>query len=210
MRTPQKVGRGPDGAATAGPARLVPRGFGGKGGSLREVGQVCDVFAARKPGSDGRLWRSTIYVMFGLHKPAGGGRFGRRNMPGSSPHSVPSSCRRWHQSQTGAAPRRGGPTITRCLRSRTRRRVHRQNHRRPRLLVEVEVRAQVAELRIGLANVGTRVRPAVCGGIEALRAEEVVLDELVEGVMTQRLVIDVALTGVGADDQSRGRAAHSR
>ena len=69
----------------------------------------------------------------------------------------------------------------------------RQDQRRPRLLVEVEVGDEVAEDGRVLADVGARVGAAVGRRVEALAAEEVVLDELDVGVEAQRLVVDVAL-----------------
>jgi hypothetical protein len=54
----------------------------------------------------------------------------------------------------------------------------RQDLGRPRPLIEVEVADQVAELAGGLADPGSRVGAPVGGRVEALSAEEVVLDEL--------------------------------
>jgi len=63
----------------------------------------------------------------------------------------------------------------------------RQHDRRPRSLAEVEVGREVAKLGGVLPNVRARVGPAVGGRIEALAAQEVVLDEFEVGVEAQRL-----------------------
>src|SRR5262249_35569904 len=84
-------------------------------------------------------------------------------------------------------------------RRRVGRRVERQQHRRARNLAEVEVGRQVAEQRQILAHAGPGVGAAVGGGVEPGAAEEVVLDELQVGVAAERLVVDVALPGVGGD-----------
>ena len=54
-----------------------------------------------------------------------------------------------------------------------------------------------------LADVGSRVGSTVGGRVEALAAEEVVFDELVVRVEAEGLVVDVAVFGVGADDDAR-------
>jgi hypothetical protein len=75
--------------------------------------------------------------------------------------------------------------------------VGREDDRRSGFLGEVEVRGQVAEDGGVLADVGPRVGAAVGLGVQPRAVQEVVLDELVEGVEGQRLVVDVALFGVG-------------
>jgi hypothetical protein len=70
-------------------------------------------------------------------------------------------------------------------------------------LREVKVVGQVAEDRLVLADVGTRIGTPVGLRIDALTTEEVVLDELHVGVEAERLVVDVALLRVGADHQPR-------
>jgi hypothetical protein len=70
--------------------------------------------------------------------------------------------------------------------------VHRQQHRWPRRLREVEVPHQVAEDRFVLAHAGTWIGAAVGRRVEALAAEEDILDELQVSVEAERLVVDVA------------------
>src|ERR1700730_6061439 len=79
----------------------------------------------------------------------------------------------------------------------------RQDERRSRRLTEVEVVDQVAEDLRGFADIGSWVRSAVGRWVEALAAQEGILDELVEGVEAQRLVVDIAPLGIGADDERR-------
>jgi hypothetical protein len=67
-------------------------------------------------------------------------------------------------------------------------------------LIEVEVVDEVAEDLCVLADVRSWVGAAVGRGVQALSVEEVVFDELVVRVETQRLVVDVAVLGVRADD----------
>jgi hypothetical protein len=69
--------------------------------------------------------------------------------------------------------------------------MHRQEVGAARPLIEIETLAEVSQQRDVLAHGGTRVRPAIGPGIEALPAEEVVLDELRIGIEAQRLMIDV-------------------
>src|SRR5437016_6426064 len=78
----------------------------------------------------------------------------------------------------------------------------RQEHRLARPLVEVKVLDQVAEDARLLAHRRPRVGSAVGLGVEALPAEEVVLDELQVGVETERLLVDVAPASVGTDHQA--------
>src|SRR5579862_1953872 len=87
------------------------------------------------------------------------------------------------------------------------RRMEREDQRRPRLPGEVEVAHEVTEDGLALADVGPRVGPAVGLRVEALTAEEIVLDELEVGVEAERLVVDVAAAGVGADHEGRNAQA---
>src|SRR3954454_2384089 len=77
-----------------------------------------------------------------------------------------------------------------------------QDQRTPRRLAEVELAPEVAELLGVLPDVGARVGAAIGGRVQPLAAEEVVLDELQVRVEAQRLVVDLALTGVRADEQA--------
>src|SRR5438128_1284375 len=77
-----------------------------------------------------------------------------------------------------------------------------ENHRLARLLRKVEVLREVAEPARVLAHVGSRIGPPVRFGIDALASEEVILDELEISIEAQRLVVDVALLGVRADDDA--------
>ncbi len=63
-------------------------------------------------------------------------------------------------------------------------------------LIEIEVAGEIAQRRVSLAAIGTRVGTIVGGEIEALPAEEIVLDELQVRVVTEKLVVDVALLGI--------------
>src|SRR5690348_17617231 len=74
-----------------------------------------------------------------------------------------------------------------------------EQQRTPRLLVEVEVPAEVAQDRLVLADVRTAVGPAVGPGVDPPAAEEVVLDELEVRVEAGDLVDDVAAPRVRAD-----------
>ena len=69
------------------------------------------------------------------------------------------------------------------------------------MLVEVEVARQVAQDLEALSHVGPGIGSPVRPGVEALPAQEVVLDERQVGVKAQDLVVDVALPGVGANHQ---------
>src|SRR5947209_8857223 len=80
--------------------------------------------------------------------------------------------------------------------------MHWQDHRRPRKLPEVEVLAEISEQQVVLADVGPGVWAAVGGGIQPFAAEEVVLDELVVGIVAEYLMVDVAAARVRADDDS--------
>src|SRR5206468_1868648 len=82
-------------------------------------------------------------------------------------------------------------------------RVQGKEERAPRPLPEVEVLDEVAEDLFVLADVGAAVWAAVGLRVEAAPAEEVVLDELEVRVEAQRLVVDVAPPGVGADHEPR-------
>src|ERR1700676_14679 len=95
------------------------------------------------------------------------------------------------------SPRRE-PTWLRCPGEGCHR-MHRQDHRGPWRLREVEVRGQVAQDADVLAHRGPRVGTAVGERIDALSIEEHVLDELVVGVEAEGLVVYIALAGVGAD-----------
>src|SRR5436309_14680478 len=86
-------------------------------------------------------------------------------------------------------------------------RMKRQEHRWPRRLAEVEVRGDVAELWSALGHEGPRVGPAVVGGVQPRALEKVVLDELEVRIERERLMVDVALTGVGTDHQGRNAKA---
>ena len=76
-----------------------------------------------------------------------------------------------------------------------------QHERRERTGAEVEFRTEIPEGGIVLANVGARIGASVGRGIDALPAEEHILDELGIGIMAQSLVID-AWFHPGADRQS--------
>src|SRR5690348_227881 len=73
-----------------------------------------------------------------------------------------------------------------------------QDERRSRLLPEVEVVREAAEDRQRLAHVRPRVRAPIRLRVEALTAEEVVLDEFRVGVEAEDLVVDVAPSRVRA------------
>jgi hypothetical protein len=49
-----------------------------------------------------------------------------------------------------------------------------EDHRRPRLLAEIEVLDQVSQQRQVLPDAGPGVRPAIGAGVEALVGEEIV------------------------------------
>jgi len=76
-----------------------------------------------------------------------------------------------------------------------------QDERGDRVLAEVEGGPHVAQGWIVLPNVGSGVRPSIGRGIEPLALQEVVLDELHVCVEGQRLVVDQACPGIGADHQ---------
>ena len=82
-------------------------------------------------------------------------------------------------------------------------RSRREDQRRPRRPGEVELAEQVTENRRVLAYVGARVRPAVVGRVEALAAQEPVLDERGVRVEAERLVVDVPGPRPRADQQPR-------
>src|SRR5437588_7690514 len=73
----------------------------------------------------------------------------------------------------------------------------------PGLLAEVEVLGQVAKDRVVLPDIGSAVRTPVGLRVEALAAQEVVLDELVVSVKAKGLAIDVAALGIRADYHRR-------
>ena len=68
-------------------------------------------------------------------------------------------------------------------------------------LVALEVGGDVAELRCDLADVGTGVGSSVGARVQPAPAQEVVFDELDDRVEAERLVVDEAAAGVGADDE---------
>ena len=78
-----------------------------------------------------------------------------------------------------------------------------QNQGRSRRLREVEVSSEVAQFGVGLTHVRSRVGPAVCGGVESLATQKVILDELQIGVMAEELMVDVASSRIGADYEPR-------
>jgi hypothetical protein len=84
-------------------------------------------------------------------------------------------------------------------------RAERQDQRRTRSLVEVEVAAQIARKGQVLAHIRPGVGPPVRPWVKPLSAQEIVLDELVVGVEGHRLMVDEAAARVGADDE-RGHA----
>jgi len=97
----------------------------------------------------------------------------------------------------------GGPLAQLGWRGRRQRPGGPQQQRGARRLAEVEVARQVTQLGRCFAHVRARIGTPVGGGIEAPAAQEVVLDELRVRVEAERLVVDVAALGVGADHQSR-------
>lgn len=52
-----------------------------------------------------------------------------------------------------------------------------------------------------LAHIWTGIGAAICFRVKARAAQKIILDELEVGVKAQRLVIDEALPGIGADNQ---------
>src|SRR5579885_2030265 len=79
----------------------------------------------------------------------------------------------------------------------------REHHWRSWRLVEVKIVHEITQLRCRFIDGLPRVGSAVGFGIEALAPEEIVLDEFVIRVVAQRLMVDVALFRVGADDDAR-------
>src|SRR5450759_852099 len=88
-------------------------------------------------------------------------------------------------------------------------RMHRQRHGRTGSLGEVEICGDVSEDADIFSDVWPWVGPTVGAGINALTAEQILLDELVVGVERECLVIDIPLLGVGADDHGRHSQAVS-
>ena len=80
--------------------------------------------------------------------------------------------------------------------------VHRQDERRSRLLVKVEVTGQIAENRLVFPNIRSRIRPSVRLRVESLAMQEIGFDELEISVAAERLMIDVPPPGIGTDDYS--------
>src|SRR5947199_7372957 len=76
-----------------------------------------------------------------------------------------------------------------------------------RRLIEVEIGLEITEMLGILPNIGPRIRAAVVLRVDALRREEIVLDELEIGVEAQRLVVDVTLPRIRADHQRRNAQA---
>src|SRR5580704_18524462 len=99
-------------------------------------------------------------------------------------------CARWRRR---AADALAHPAEVRRNGRRVRGRVGRQEHRRARRLVEVEVLVHVAQNLLVLADVGSRVGTAICRGVQSRTAEEVVLNELEVGIAAEDLMVDVAV-----------------
>src|SRR5437764_13673930 len=70
--------------------------------------------------------------------------------------------------------------------------IGRQDLASPRPLGEVEVATEIAQQRVVLPDIRTRVRPPVGGRVEPLAGQEVVFDELVVVVVAENLMVDVA------------------
>src|SRR5262245_6580232 len=81
--------------------------------------------------------------------------------------------------------------------------MHGTDHRLRRTLRKVEVPGQIAEDPDVFSYRWSRVGTTIGSWVQALTAEEVVLDELVVGVEAQRLVIDSPVLGVWTDHERR-------
>src|SRR5947209_6509753 len=79
----------------------------------------------------------------------------------------------------------------------------RKDYRRPRWLSEIKVLHQVAKLRGVFPYTRPGIGPPICLRVNPLATEEKVFDELQVGVEAQGLVVDQALLGIGANNQSR-------
>ena len=95
----------------------------------------------------------------------------------------------WHRGMD----RRGEPVGGHC----------RQDDRGSWCLREIEVVAQIAELRRVLPHRRSPIGPAVGRGVETTTAEEAVLDEAQVRIERVRRVVDEALLRVSTDDQRR-------
>jgi hypothetical protein len=81
--------------------------------------------------------------------------------------------------------------------------MHRK-HLWPWPLGEGEVVDQIAEDRLGLAHIRSRIRPSSVARFSPLAAEEVILDELVVSVEADDLVNDIPALVERMDDNPRG------
>src|SRR5579875_2175448 len=77
-----------------------------------------------------------------------------------------------------------------------------EHDRRARRLREVEVVDKVAQDGNVLAHSRTWVWTPIGCRVEALAVQEIVFDELQIGIEAERLVVNVAFSGVGADDEA--------
>src|SRR5690349_22690053 len=107
--------------------------------------------------------------------------------------SVSPATTGWHTRASKSAFWHGAATVVTASGCR-------EDERRTRRLIEIELAREVTEDRDVLANRRARVGPAVGRGIEALAAQEIVLDELEIRIEAERLMVDVAALGIGADD----------
>ncbi len=80
--------------------------------------------------------------------------------------------------------------------------VNRQNHRRAWCLGKVEVRQQITQSRSLLPYTGSRVRATIRPGVDALTIQKVIFNKLEICIKAERLMINIALFGIGADDQA--------
>src|SRR5579875_1816516 len=82
-----------------------------------------------------------------------------------------------------------------------------QEQRRPRFLRKVEILTQVSQLPGLLTYIGTAVGPPVGERVQPLTVQEEVLDKLHVNVVAVDLMVDVAMLGKRADDDSRNAQA---
>src|SRR4029453_671020 len=108
----------------------------------------------------------------------------RARIRGCTSRSCRSSTASWASRATRARTDRRGSPVAGRLRPRV------QDQGRDRLLREVELGPEVTEDRDLLADGGARVRAAEGRGVEALAAQETILDEPQEGARQENLVVD--------------------
>src|ERR1700730_369517 len=159
--------------------------------SIEAVIQTASIRTHTRPGTTTSapptVWESKL---LGVHLPFTAPAVCRRDSDGPR---GPSGARSASRRRSGASRRRGWPGLW----------AGGQYQRLQWLLTEIKVLLQVAKQLSLLPYVGAGIWAPISPGVDALAVQKHVLDELGVPVVAERLVVDVAASGVRADHQTR-------